>query len=160
MFYEIYKDLCMKIGKSPSAVAEELGINKSNVSNWKNNGYQPRGEALSKIADYFGVTTDYLLEKDDPNGMDSSPQRKVLFSLAQKMDEDQIQKINDTIKEMFNVYVNEAYCEDALNILWHEISHIKDNDFYSMSDIETIEEKADRAIITETDIKNLDIRAC
>lgn len=60
----------------------------------------------------------------------------------------------------YNVYVNEAYCEDALNILWHEISHIKDNDFYSMSDIETIEEKADRAIITETDIKNLDIRAC
>lgn len=103
MFYEIYKDLCMKIGKSPSAVAEELGINKSNVSNWKNNGYQPRGEALSKIADYFGVTTDYLLEKDDPNGMDSSPQRKVLFSLAQKMDEEQIQKINDTIKVMFNI---------------------------------------------------------
>lgn len=61
MFYDVYVDLCRKIGKKPSVVAAELGINKSNVSNWKNNGYTPRGEALQKIADYFGVTTDYLL---------------------------------------------------------------------------------------------------
>lgn len=61
MFYDVYVELCRKIGKKPSVVAAELGINKSNVSNWKNNGYTPRGEALQKIADYFGVTTDFLL---------------------------------------------------------------------------------------------------
>lgn len=61
MFYDIYAALCKKINKKPSAVAEELGINKSNVSNWKNNGYTPRGDALQRIADYFNVSTDYLL---------------------------------------------------------------------------------------------------
>lgn len=65
MFYDVYADLCKRIGKKPSAVAEELKINKSNVSNWKNNGYTPRGEALQRIADYFGVTTDYLLGKEN-----------------------------------------------------------------------------------------------
>lgn len=64
MFYDVYLALCKKIDKKPSTVAFELGINKSNVSNWKNNGYTPRGEALNKIADYFGVTTDYLLGAD------------------------------------------------------------------------------------------------
>lgn len=68
MFYDVYSSLCKKNGKKASVVAAELGINKSNVSNWKNNGYTPRGEALQKIADYFGVTTDFLLgnEKTPP----------------------------------------------------------------------------------------------
>lgn len=64
MFYDVYVDLCKEVGKKPSAVAAELDINKSNVSNWKNNGYTPRSEALQQIADYFNVTTDYLLEKN------------------------------------------------------------------------------------------------
>lgn len=65
MFYDVYVDLCKKADKRPSVVAAELGINKSNVSNWKNNGYTPRGDALQRIADYFGVTTDYLLTGEE-----------------------------------------------------------------------------------------------
>lgn len=64
MFYDVFAGLCEKRGIKPSKAAEECGINKSNVSNWKNNGYVPRGEALNKIADYFGVSTDYLLGND------------------------------------------------------------------------------------------------
>ena len=65
MFYDVYLSLCKQSNKKPSVVAAELGINKSNVSNWKNNGYTPRGEALQKIADYFGVTADYLLTGEE-----------------------------------------------------------------------------------------------
>lgn len=65
MFFDVYASLCKSKGKKPSVVAAELGINKSNVSNWKNNGYTPRGEVLQRIADYFGVTTDYLLGKEN-----------------------------------------------------------------------------------------------
>lgn len=65
MFYDVYLALCKERQKSPSSVANELGINKSNVSNWKNNGYTPRGAALQKIADYFGVSSDYLLGGED-----------------------------------------------------------------------------------------------
>jgi transcriptional regulator with XRE-family HTH domain len=65
MFFDVYASLCASKGKKPSVVAAELGINKSNVSNWKNNGYTPRGEVLQRIADYFGVSTDYLLGKEN-----------------------------------------------------------------------------------------------
>lgn len=64
MFYDIYLNLCKQIRKSPSAVAQELGINKSNVTNWKNNGYTPRGNVLNQIAEYFNVSIDFLLEKE------------------------------------------------------------------------------------------------
>lgn len=71
MFYDVYIELCKKIGKKPSVVASELGINKSNVSNWKNNGYTPRGEALQRIADYFDTTVDYLMGRtNDPENSD------------------------------------------------------------------------------------------
>lgn len=70
VFYDVYLSLCKRSNKKPSVIAAELGINKSNVSNWKNNGYTPRGEALQKIADYFGVTTDYLLTGE---GIEKAP---------------------------------------------------------------------------------------
>lgn len=102
VFYERYKGLCQSIGKSPSAVAEELGINKSNVSNWKNNGYVPRGEVIKVLADYFGVTTDYLLG-NETEAVEISPQRKIMYSLTDDMSEDQIEQINDMIRVMFKI---------------------------------------------------------
>lgn len=69
MFYDIYVRLCKEKGVSPSRAAEENGINKSNVSNWKNNGYTPRGEALEQLADYFEVSVDYLLGKSDSKAL-------------------------------------------------------------------------------------------
>lgn len=72
MFYDTYLMLCNKIGKKPSAVATELKINKSNVSNWKSSGYTPRGEALQKIADHFHVSTDYLLGVTEQSQLDTA----------------------------------------------------------------------------------------
>ena len=55
MFYDVFIELCNKKGVKPGRVAEECGINRSNVSLWKSRGYTPRGEALNKLAAYFGV---------------------------------------------------------------------------------------------------------
>ena len=61
MFYSRYCELCKENGKSPSAAAIEIGISKSSVSTWKNMNRIPKMEQLQKIADYFGVTVDYLI---------------------------------------------------------------------------------------------------
>lgn len=61
MFYDVYVNLCQGIGKKPSTVAEQLGINKSTVTNWKKFGYTPRGDVLQRIADFFDVSVDDLL---------------------------------------------------------------------------------------------------
>lgn len=65
MFYDIYVKLCAEKGVSPSRAAEDCDINKANVSAWKSNGYTPRGTALNRLAEYFGVTVDYLLTGDE-----------------------------------------------------------------------------------------------
>ena len=41
----------------------ELNLNKNSFSAWKARGTVPNGTVLQKIADYFGVSVDYLLGK-------------------------------------------------------------------------------------------------
>lgn len=60
MFYDLYTELCNRVGKSPSAVASELGINKSTVSRWKTG--EPSAKTIYKVAVYFKVSYSALKE--------------------------------------------------------------------------------------------------
>ncbi|WP_053070861.1 helix-turn-helix domain-containing protein [Clostridium novyi] len=44
-------------------LAKKLNVSKGTVSNWENGNRSPDSEMLSKLATFFGVTTDYLLGK-------------------------------------------------------------------------------------------------
>jgi transcriptional regulator with XRE-family HTH domain len=69
MFYQKYAELCELRNEKPYSVAKKLGLGNSNVAQWKK-GSTPRGEVLSKISDYFGVSVAYLLgeEQQKPTG--------------------------------------------------------------------------------------------
>ena len=60
MFWENFVKLCENARKSPTGVVSELQISRGSVTHWKM-GKVPHHSTLIKIADYFGVTTDYLL---------------------------------------------------------------------------------------------------
>lgn len=62
-FYETFAFLCEEADITPSGVAREIGIPKSSITSWKKEGYSPRNETLNKIADFFGVSTDFLNDK-------------------------------------------------------------------------------------------------
>lgn len=64
-FYERYQQLCHEIGASPTGVAVAVGISRASVSDWKNKGAVPSAASLKKLADYLGVSTDYLLGNTD-----------------------------------------------------------------------------------------------
>ena len=62
MFYAIFVKLCKERNVSASFVMKEIGLNKSNATFWKR-GSVPKGDTLQKLAEYFGVSVDYLLGK-------------------------------------------------------------------------------------------------
>lgn len=64
VFYTNFIKLCNQEGITPTGLVLKLGLSSSNASVWKNGG-TPRPDALRKIADYFGVTTDYLLSENE-----------------------------------------------------------------------------------------------
>ena len=59
--YEIYCKLRDERKVKDADVVKETGITKSTFSDWKNGRSKPKQEKLQKIADYFGVTVDYLM---------------------------------------------------------------------------------------------------
>ena len=69
MFYEIFLKLCNAKNISPNGVAKELGFSTGTVTWWKK-GREPRDSALQKIADYFDVSVDYLLGKQEAPSVD------------------------------------------------------------------------------------------
>lgn len=67
MFKKLFIDLCNKKGEAPSSVCRKVGITPATFSGWTEKTI-PRQATLYRIADYFGVTVDYLLaqEKEPP----------------------------------------------------------------------------------------------
>ena len=59
-FYEKYLYLCQETGRSPSYVANAIGLNNSSVTGWKH-GSQPKAETVKRLSEYFGVSVDYLI---------------------------------------------------------------------------------------------------
>ena len=63
--YEIFEQLLQKHGVSAYRVSKEAGVTQTALSNWKNGRNTPSTATLQKIADYFGVTIDYLWSHDN-----------------------------------------------------------------------------------------------
>lgn len=64
MFGDRIKILRTSHNLSQVQLAEQLNVSKQTVSNWENNNILPSVEMLVKIALFFSVSTDYLLELD------------------------------------------------------------------------------------------------
>lgn len=64
MFWENFFALCKEKKTTPTAVCVELGLSNATATQWKK-GKVPHHATLIKIADYFGVTVDYLLGKEE-----------------------------------------------------------------------------------------------
>lgn len=87
-FYEKYVQLCNQVDKSPSAVAIELKLGKPSVSRWKT-GSKPRDSSILKVANYFGVSPEWLKgETDDPSAgikKDPIPKDEAVSPAAQEI---------------------------------------------------------------------------
>ena len=59
MFKEKFTRLCNERNVAPSAVCIKLGLSNAAYSLWNEKSI-PRESTLIKIADYFGVTVEYL----------------------------------------------------------------------------------------------------
>lgn len=68
--YSIYQKLLDENGLKNADIARLTGISNMTLSDWKNGKSTPKQDKLKKIADYFGVSVEYLMtgeEKKIPN---------------------------------------------------------------------------------------------
>ena len=48
--------------------AHQFGISSGTIAMWETDKRQPDGETLARLADFFGVTVDYLLGRENQSG--------------------------------------------------------------------------------------------
>lgn len=70
MIGQTIRDLRKLKKMSQSELAKVVGVSQTTVTAWETGKAEPSSSAISSLADYFNVTTDYLLgrpEKKDDN---------------------------------------------------------------------------------------------
>jgi len=91
--YEIFEQLLQKYGVTAYKVSKETGITQSTLSDWKRGRSTPKTENMKKIADYFGVTVDYLM-----NGAELTPKKTTLTSKDERDIAKDLDALMDKIK--------------------------------------------------------------
>ena len=69
MFWKIFESLCNSKGLTPNAVTKQLGLSNAAATYWKQ-GAVPSGKSLEKVADFFGVSIDYLRGRESSSTPD------------------------------------------------------------------------------------------
>ena len=57
------RELRNKSGLTQNEIASKLGVSGQTILNWENGIYEPKINQLIQLADLFGVSIDYLVER-------------------------------------------------------------------------------------------------
>lgn len=93
--YEIFEQLLSKYGVTAYRVAKETGITTATLTNWKQGKYTPKQDKLQKIADYFGVSLDYLM-----TGNTTEPVKEKAPELTARDERDIAKDLNNIMEKL------------------------------------------------------------
>lgn len=90
MFLERFEGLVKERNLSKAQLIRATGISEGAIDGWRKKGTMPTSDCLCKLADFFEVSTDYLLGRSNDIGIvevtrNISSDEKELFELYQKM---------------------------------------------------------------------------
>lgn len=66
--YSVFEKLLKEKGVTAYKVAKDTGVTTATLSSWKTGRYEPKPEKLKILADYFGVSVDYLMTGKEKEG--------------------------------------------------------------------------------------------
>lgn len=105
MFAEKLKKLRTDKGLTQVRFSQEFNISSGTIAMWETGKRMPDTEMLKRIANYFDVSIDYLLDNKKSSQSDESELNDVYLSYAKEMQEndidpDDIALAIETIKNM------------------------------------------------------------
>ena len=95
--YEVFEQLLQKFGVTTADVCKATGIGQSTISNWKSRRNLISGKNAQLIADYFGISVDYLMTGKEKEGGEEYYLNDETREIAQEIFE------NPDLKSLFNM---------------------------------------------------------
>ena len=109
--YEIYAKLRDAKGLTDYRVSKDVGISRTALTEWKKGTYSLKADKLQRLADYFGVSVDYLMTGEVKEGyylnqetaeiaqeLFDQPGMRMLFDAAKDAKPEDLQKAADFLK--------------------------------------------------------------
>ncbi|WOO35980.1 helix-turn-helix transcriptional regulator [Anaerocolumna sp. AGMB13020] len=90
--YSVFEQLLQKYGVTAYKVSKETGIGQSTLSAWKTGKSNLKSDKLQIIADYFGVSVDYLMTGKEVDEKEAA--------LTTKDERDIAKKLNSTLDQL------------------------------------------------------------
>lgn len=116
---DIIDDLLKQYGLTSKKLAQDIGISPGNVTDWRKGRANPSAEVVAKLADYFNVSTDYLLGRSDvrnpgetfiknSDGL-TKREKKLLETYTQLSENDDptSKRMKETIDRLLGIYGSE-----------------------------------------------------
>lgn len=106
--YSVYAELRDKMGVKDIDVSRALGFHPSVISDWKRGKASPKYDKMKMIADYFGVSVEYLTTGEQSEGYYINPDTadmaqqiyenkdlRLLFDVAKDVTPEQLKLLHD-----------------------------------------------------------------
>ncbi|MBE6583080.1 MAG: helix-turn-helix transcriptional regulator [Ruminococcaceae bacterium] len=104
MFTERFNELLKSRGINAVTLAKEIGVPKSIVYEWKSGVRDPSLENMLRIADYFGVSLEYLTGREDEE-TDIEKELLVLLRAARDISVEDHDALVNSFKSNLNIYL-------------------------------------------------------
>ena len=107
--YEVFEQLLQKFGVTTYQVSKATGIGQSTFSSWKSRRNLISGDKAKLIADYFGVSVDYLMTGTEKEGGEKYYLNEETSKMAQSIFE------NKELRMLFDA-AQDATAEDLQTV--------------------------------------------
>ena len=104
-FQKRFSDLIESSDKTITAIAKDLHVSNQTISAWKIGTRSPKSPTVIVIADYFGVTVEWLMgfdvEKEknpDEQYPADDPEIRIVSGMMETMSQEQKQQVIDLVK--------------------------------------------------------------
>lgn len=111
--YSVFEKLLKDSGLTASEFCRAIGIRPGVISDWKYGRYTPKADKLQLIADYFGVSLEYLTTGQQKEGyylnpetaaiaqaVFEDPELRILFDAARDVKPENIRLAAEMLKRM------------------------------------------------------------
>ena len=103
-FGERLKQLRVQKGLLQIDLAEKVGLHKNHIGRYERGQSKPSAEALHKLAEVFGVSTDYLLDGATEDAAKADLQDRELLRMFQQIESFEEQE-KEIIKELIDAFI-------------------------------------------------------
>lgn len=103
VFAERIKKLRIEKKLTQQELGNKFGLTSTGVSYWESGKAIPSMEMINKLSDFFGVTIDYLIGK---NELDEKNEGMILFRKAEQVNEKDKEKMYTIISNTIDVFLN------------------------------------------------------